>query len=105
MAIGRNSQYKSANPSRARAMAASLAWGSAVAVLAVGIATPAHAQIAGSSLRGTVKAEGGVTEVVRRQNIWHRSRRKLAECGPRLGVDVRRRSCSVASADIRWSVV
>ena len=63
MAIGRNSQYKSANPSRARAMAASLAWGSAVAVLAVGIATPAHAQIAGSSLRGTVKAEGGVTEV------------------------------------------
>ncbi|WP_366519922.1 DUF3034 family protein, partial [uncultured Croceicoccus sp.] len=25
---------------------------------------------------------------VRRQNIWHKSRRKLAECGPRLRVDV-----------------
>ncbi|WP_284278643.1 hypothetical protein, partial [Sphingobium jiangsuense] len=24
---------------------------------------------------------------VRRQNIWHNSRRKLAECGPRPGVD------------------
>ena len=41
---------------------------------------------------------------VRRQNIWRRSRRKLAECGPRLGVDVKRRACGVASADIRWSV-
>ncbi len=36
---------------------------------------------------------------VRRQNIWRRSQRKLAECGPRLGVDVRRRACGVASAD------
>ena len=42
--------------------------------------------------------------VVRRQNIWRRSRRRLAECGPRLGVDVRRRACGVASADVRWSV-
>lgn len=42
--------------------------------------------------------------IVRRQNIWHRSRRRLAECGPRLGFDVRRRSCGAASADIRWSV-
>ena len=42
---------------------------------------------------------------VRRQNIWHNSRRKLAECGPRLGVDVMRRACGVASVDIRWSVV
>ncbi|CAH0498167.1 hypothetical protein [Novosphingobium sp. CECT 9465] len=41
---------------------------------------------------------------VRRQNIRHNSRRKLAECGPRLGVDVRRRACGVASADVRWSV-
>ena len=41
---------------------------------------------------------------VRRQNIWHNSRRKLAECGPRLGVDVRRRACGAASADVRWSV-
>ena len=42
---------------------------------------------------------------VRRQNIWHNSRLRLAECGPRLGVDVRRRVCGVASADVRWSVV
>jgi type I restriction enzyme S subunit len=42
---------------------------------------------------------------VRRQNIWLRSRRRLAECGPRLVVDVRRQACGVASADIRWSVV
>ena len=41
---------------------------------------------------------------VRRQNIRHNSRRRLAECGPRLGVDVRRRACGAASADIRWSV-
>jgi hypothetical protein len=43
--------------------------------------------------------------IVRRQNIRHNSRRKLAECGPRLGVDVMRRACGVASVDIRWSVV
>ena len=42
--------------------------------------------------------------LVRRQNIRHNSRRKLAECGPRLGFDVRRRACGVASADVRWSV-
>ena len=42
---------------------------------------------------------------VRRQYIRHNSRRKLAECGPRLGVDVMRRACGVASVDIRWSVV
>ena len=40
---------------------------------------------------------------VRRQNIRHNLRRRLAECGPRLGVDVRRRACGVASADVRWS--
>ena len=40
---------------------------------------------------------------VRGQNIWHSSWRKLAECGRRLGVDVRRRACGVASADARWS--
>ncbi|MCK9540772.1 MAG: biotin/lipoyl-binding protein, partial [Novosphingobium sp.] len=43
--------------------------------------------------------------VVRRQNIWHNSRRKLAECGPRPGVDIMRRSCGAASADVRWSSV
>ncbi|WP_375182528.1 PAS domain-containing protein [Sphingomonas adhaesiva] len=48
---------------------------------------------------------GKAFEIVRRQNIRHNSRRKLAECGPRLGVDVMRRACGVASVDIRWSVV
>lgn len=43
--------------------------------------------------------------LVRRQNIWHRSRRKLAECGPRPGVDIKRRSCGGASGDVRWSSV
>ena len=42
--------------------------------------------------------------IVRRQNIRHNSRRRLAECGPRQGVDVRRRTCGAASADVRWSV-
>ena len=41
---------------------------------------------------------------VRRQNIWHNSRRRLAECRPRLGFDVKRRACGVASADTRWFV-
>ena len=45
-----------------------------------------------------------VDEGVSRQNIWRNSRRKLAECGPRLGVDVTRRACGAASADVRWSV-
>lgn len=43
-------------------------------------------------------------ETVRRQNIWHNSRRSLAECGPRLGLMFRRRACGVASADIGVSV-
>ena len=42
---------------------------------------------------------------VRRQNIWRNLRRKLAECRPRLGVDIKRRACGAASADVRWSVV
>jgi len=42
--------------------------------------------------------------IVRRQNIWRNVRRRLAEVRPRLGFDVRRRSCGVASADARWSV-
>jgi len=48
--------------------------------------------------------EAEQTESVRRQNIWRRSRLKLAECGPRLGVDIRRQVCGVASADVRWFV-
>ena len=43
--------------------------------------------------------------LVRRQNIWRRSRRKLVESGPRLGIDIRRRAFGAASADIGWSVV
>ncbi|RSV01315.1 hypothetical protein CA242_22685, partial [Sphingomonas koreensis] len=45
-----------------------------------------------------------LVRTVRRQNIRHNSRRRLAECGPRQGVDVRRRTCGAASADVRWSV-
>lgn len=41
---------------------------------------------------------------VRRQNIRHRSRLRLVECGLRLGLVFRRRACGVASADIRSSV-
>ena len=44
-----------------------------------------------------------ILEGVRRQNIWHNSRRRSAECGPRLGLMFRRRACSVASADVRVS--
>jgi outer membrane receptor protein involved in Fe transport len=55
-------QSGSARRSRARALAAALAW-SSVGALAIGIAAPAEAQVAGASLRGTVKAEGGVTQV------------------------------------------
>ena len=42
---------------------------------------------------------------VRRQNIRHNSRRKLAEWGLRQGCDVKRRACGEASADVRWSFV
>ena len=45
-----------------------------------------------------------ILTVVRHQNIWRSSGRRLAECGPRLGLDFRRRACGVASADVRWSV-
>ena len=38
---------------------------------------------------------------VRRQDIWLRLRRRLAEDRPRMGVDVRRLACGVASADVR----
>jgi outer membrane receptor protein involved in Fe transport len=56
-------QTVSARRSRARTLAAALAWSSAGAALAVGVATPAHAQVSNASLRGTVKAEGGVSQV------------------------------------------
>ena len=51
------------------------------------------------------KRDAAAERIVRRQNIWHNSRRKLAECGPRPGVDIKRRSCGAASADVRWSSV
>ena len=41
---------------------------------------------------------------VRRQNIWHSIWAGLVEHRPRLGVDVKRRACGVASVDVRWSV-
>nr|WP_319799915.1 BON domain-containing protein [Mesorhizobium sp. PAMC28654] len=43
-----------------------------------------------------------VVLVVRRQIIWLRLDRRLAECRPHLGVDVKRRSCGAASADVGW---
>ncbi|MCW4460192.1 TonB-dependent receptor [Sphingomonas sp. BT-65] len=49
--------------SRVRAAAAALAWTSGAAALAIGVSAPAHAQVSGASLRGTVKAEGGVSQV------------------------------------------
>nr|BAH90380.1 transposase [uncultured bacterium] len=48
---------------------------------------------------------GGTLVRVRRQNIWRRSGRNLAESGPHLWVDVMRRACGAASADVRWSFV
>ncbi|PCG13110.1 hypothetical protein COA07_16520 [Sphingomonas adhaesiva] len=42
-------------------------------------------------LRAALREQGTIP--VRRQNIRHNSRRRLAECGPRQGVDVRRRTC------------
>ncbi|PZU49423.1 MAG: hypothetical protein DI568_06135, partial [Sphingomonas sp.] len=60
-------------------------------------ASEAEARANGTTLRSLeieIRAEWN-KQGVRRQNIWHNSRRKLAECGPRLGVDVRRRACGV----------
>ena len=51
--------------------------------------------------RGFLAALADRLLLVRRQNIWHNSRRRLAECRPRLGLMFRRRACGVASADIR----
>lgn len=52
-----------ARRSRARSLAAALAWSCAAGAMAVAVATPAHAQVSNASLRGTVKAEGGVSQV------------------------------------------
>lgn len=52
-----------ARRSGVRMLAAALVWSSAGAALAFSLAAPAHAQVSGASLRGTVKAEGGVSQV------------------------------------------
>ncbi|MEW6000126.1 MAG: conjugal transfer protein TraG N-terminal domain-containing protein, partial [Pseudomonadota bacterium] len=63
------------------------------------------ATIAGFLMMSIPFLAGGMAKgAVRRQNIWHRSRRKLAECGPRLLLGFRRRAYGVASADVQWSV-
>ncbi len=62
-------------------------------------------KLPGDQFEGYLRGSVGSFDLVRRQNIWRNSRRKLAECGPRLGVDVRRRACGEASADVRWSAV
>ena len=46
--------------------------------------------------------DGMASTFVRRQDIWLRSRRRLAEDRPRLSVDRRPRARGGASADIRW---
>ena len=59
----------------------------------------------GEHIRWIIRHRDETKDVlVRRQNIWHRSRRKLAECGPRLLLGFRRRAYGVASADVQWSV-
>ena len=45
-----------------------------------------------------------IIAIVRRQNIWHSIWAGLVEHRPRLGVDVKRRACGVASVEVRWSV-
>lgn len=63
MKFSHDFQTNSARQSRARSLAAALAWSSAAAALTVAVAAPAHAQVSNASLRGTVKAEGGVSQV------------------------------------------
>jgi magnesium transporter len=47
-----------------------------------------------------LRAQLEAAPIVRRQNIWLRLRLRLAECRHRPGVDVKRRSCGAASADV-----
>lgn len=63
MTSQRKNQFHNPRRSRARTLAAALAWSSAAGALAIGVAAPAHAQVSNASLRGTVKAEGGVSQV------------------------------------------
>lgn len=62
----KSSHVANTNPvrrSRIRAAAAALAWTSGATALAIGVSAPAHAQQVNASLRGTVTAEGGVSQV------------------------------------------
>jgi hypothetical protein len=66
-------------------------------------------ELAGGALTGGGAAKAGLSAAgavaVRRQNIRLSLRLSLAECRPRLGVDVKRRACGAASADVGWSGV
>ena len=57
-----------------------------------------------SSSEWQVAVLGSIVGVpVRRQNIWRKVGRGLAERWPRLGVDLRRRACGAASGDCSLS--
>lgn len=58
-----NGKTNAVRGSRIRAAAIALAWTSGAAALAAGAAAPAYAQQVNASLRGTVTAEGGVSQV------------------------------------------
>ena len=73
------------------------------AVRAAGARVKAYKLTDSRGLHLHIAASGHKSWRVRRQNIWHNSRRRIAECGPRLRFDVRRRACGVASADVRVS--
>jgi hypothetical protein len=75
---------------------------------AIALRLTPHLFVRPGELRQAVWAEIDTDDAiwsVRRQNIWRNSGRKLAECGPRLGVDIKRRACGAASADVRLSSV
>ncbi|WP_231728146.1 TonB-dependent receptor [Sphingopyxis sp. H050] len=59
----RQIQNNAARRSHVRMLAAALAYSSAGAALALGMAAPAQAQVSNASLRGNVKADGGVSQV------------------------------------------
>src|SRR3546814_7823460 len=78
-------QTITAHRPRARRLAAALAWSSAGAALAMAVVTPAHAQVSNASLRGTVKAEGGVSQVTA-INVNTRSEEHTSELQKLMGI-------------------